>query len=358
MNFKTFLESMSTQALDVLDGFDYEAAIEAGVDPTRARAWRQLHDIYFGPTKSRQKQRLATEKARRYGFSLDQLAMIERRLRPIKSARTRTKLRLVLLDTKGTYKKLSERAKALLPNNTKHQNDRLTFSPSRNGRRTMTLTTNERDLADLEHALTQDMDPKTPPTKHMLRRFLDIIRGDGRSVPHAVPRPLLLIPLPQWIQIQRGHGDETTLTLTDGTTMTGAEYLNSHVATTKNELEAAVFHPQHGAVNLYRTQRLANDKQRALARAVTPGCPVPGCRHAADACEIHHITAWQHGGETNINNLSPLCRYHNRVNDDEPQRARRGRIEIVDAQPLWHSPRGYSAPNPVHRPGAMKMLYT
>ena len=358
MNFKTFLESMSTQALDVLDGFDYEAAIEAGVDPTRARAWRQLHDIYFGPTKSRQKQRLATEKARRYGFSLDQLAMIERRLRPIKSARTRTKLRLVLLDTKGTYKKLSERAKALLPNNTKHQNDRLTFSPSRNGRRTMTLTTNERDLADLEHALTQDMDPKTPPTKHMLRRFLDIIRGDGRSVPHAVPRPLLLIPLPQWIQIQRGHGDETTLTLTDGTTMTGAEYLNSHVATTENELEAAVFHPQHGAVNLYRTQRLANDKQRALARAVTPGCPVPGCRHAADACEIHHITAWQHGGETNINNLSPLCRYHNRVNDDDPQRARRGRIETVDAQPLWHSPRGYSAPNPVHRPGAMKMLYT
>ena len=87
----------------------------------------------------------------------------------------------------------------------------------------MTLTTNERDLADLEHALTQDMNPKTPPTKHMLRRFLDIIRGDGRSVPHAVPRPLLLIPLPQWIQIQRGHGDETTLTLTDGTTMTGAE---------------------------------------------------------------------------------------------------------------------------------------
>ena len=146
MNFKTFLESMSTQALDVLDGFDYEAAIEAGVDPTRARAWRQLHDIYFGPTKSRQKQRLATEKARRYGFSLDQLAMIERRLRPIKSARTRTKLRLVLLDTKGTYKKLSERAKALLPNNTKHQNDRLTFSPSRNGRRTMTLTTNELSL--------------------------------------------------------------------------------------------------------------------------------------------------------------------------------------------------------------------
>lgn len=140
--------------------------------------------------------------------------------------------------------------------------------------------------------------------------------------------------------------------------MTGAEYLNSTVATSANELEAAVFHPQHGAVNLYRTQRLANDKQRALARAVTPGCPVPGCRHAADSCEIHHITAWQHGGETNIDNLAPLCRYHNRVNDDDPQRARRGRVELVDAQPLWHSPRGYAAPNPVHRPGAMKLLYT
>ena len=42
------------------------------------------------------------------------------------------------------------------------------------------------------------------------------------------------------------------------------------------------------------------------------GCRFPGCTqiHGVDA---HHIEHWAHGGETNLDNLVCLCRYHHRL---------------------------------------------
>lgn len=355
--FDSLLHALSAAALDTLAGFDRSAALAAGLDPARVRAWSQLHDVYLATTHSRQKQRLAAEKARRRGFSLDQLALIERRLKPIRSARTRAKLRLQLLDAHGNYQALARLAKKLVPAQKKPARKQVTFSRSRGGHRTMTVTADERDLADLEHAVTRDIDPSRPAAPQMLRIFLDLMRGDGAGVPRAVPRPLLLIPLPEWTKIINGNDDDTVLGLTDGTTITGAEFLASHAATAANGLEAATFHPQEGAVNLYRTERLANSKQRDLARATTPVCPVPDCRCAADLCEIHHVVAWARGGHTNMNNLAVLCRYHNRTNDDDPAVPRRGRIEIIDGTPTWRSPRGFYVANPHHPFGAMTALF-
>lgn len=61
-NFHDFLHAISAAALDTLVGFDRQAALDAGVDPSRAKAWAELHDVYFGTTNSPQKQRLAGEK--------------------------------------------------------------------------------------------------------------------------------------------------------------------------------------------------------------------------------------------------------------------------------------------------------
>lgn len=382
--FENLIKTMTASAMEVLEGFDKQAALDAGLDPNRANAWDKLHATYFGPTTSPQKQRLAREKARRSSLSLDQLALIERKIRKIASNRTKAKLRLSLLDAHGDYKALARLAKRLVPGEDSPPPPRkqVTFSRSRARRRTMTVTADERDIADLEHALTIGADTSKPVAPQMLESFLRLMRGynppgsqsdgnsDGNSgevgggeppstattgVPYAVPRPLLLIPLHEWVKIHKGEGDETILQLTDGTTMTGAEFLNQYYATAENYLEAATFHPEEGAVNLYRGRRLANAKQRTLARATSPTCPVPGCRHGADACEIHHITAWKHGGETNIANLAPLCRYHNRVNDDDPQRARRGRIVNANGTPVWRSPRGYLVRNTTQ--GAMDTLF-
>ena len=74
-----------------------------------------------------------------------------------------------------------------------------------------------------------------------------------------MPRPLILIPLDEHINIMKGHGNDVILGLTDGTTMTGAEFLAQNFA---DVLEVAMFHPQEGPVNLYDTQRFANQKQR------------------------------------------------------------------------------------------------
>ena len=94
-----------------------------------------------------------------------------------------------------------------------------------------------------------------------------------------------------------------------------------------------------------------------MARATQPICTSPDCRRGADQCEIHHIQAWKNGGETNVNNLAPLCRYHNRVNDDDAHLARRGHVEMRGGAPVWVSPRGFARTNQLHPFGGMRSLF-
>ena len=227
----------------------------------------------------------------------------------------------------------------------------------------MTVTGDEHVIAAVEYALRRDLRPDKPVAGQMYDAFVNLIHtttnGDGAGagaggVAAAVPRPVVLIPLDDYTRILAGDGDDVVLGLSDGTTITGAQYLARFHGST---LEVAVFHPQAGAVNLYDTKRLANAKQRDLARMVLTTCPVPGCRHAADNCEVHHVTAWSRGGLTNMDNLSILCRYHNRTNDDDPAKKNRGRIEIRAGTPTWVSPRGTPVPNNRHPYGAMKQLF-
>lgn len=346
--------------VDTLEGFDRDAAIRAGFSPTKVGTWEKLHRAYFGPTKFTKLQRIAVEKARAGGFSLDQLAMIEKRLKNIESPKRRMVMRLTLLEARLTYTALQRLAAQLIPPCKQAPKKQMSFSKSRDGTRTVTITADERDAADLEHAVSQKLDPEKPAAPQMLENFLALIRGSEgghASVPYAAPRPIVVVPAEAHCKIMRGLGDDTLLGLTDGTTMTGAQYLKLRSAQCGLDLELALIHPQDGAVNLYRSERFANQKQRDLARIMTPVCPVPDCRHGADACQIHHITAWQYGGETNIANLAPLCRYHNGVNDDDPKRKKRGRIENVNGTPIWMSPRGFHVRNAYHPFGAMQQLF-
>ena len=40
------------------------------------------------------------------------------------------------------------------------------------------------------------------------------------------------------------------------------------------------------------------------------GCSFPGCTHPPNYCDRHHILDWIHGGLTDLDNLTLLCRYH------------------------------------------------
>jgi hypothetical protein len=63
-------------------------------------------------------------------------------------------------------------------------------------------------------------------------------------------------------------------------------------------------------LDLGRSQRVPN---RALRRALDirdGGCVWPGCDRPARWCDAHHLTWWEHGGETNLTNTCLLCRRH------------------------------------------------
>lgn len=69
-----------------------------------------------------------------------------------------------------------------------------------------------------------------------------------------------------------------------------------------------------GAVlDLGRSQRLANREQRRALRAMYRTCGHPGCDVPVDRCEIHHITAWDAWGPTDLANLLPLCSFHHHL---------------------------------------------
>lgn len=70
-------------------------------------------------------------------------------------------------------------------------------------------------------------------------------------------------------------------------------------------------------VDLYRTQRFANDKQRLILTADQLLCADPQCTRAAYRGQAHHIEAWKNGGDTNLKNLCLTCGPHNALNDDD-----------------------------------------
>ena len=349
--FDAFIQAMAAASMETLRHFDLPVALSAGMAPDRARAWDQMQKVYYGPTKFTRKQSEAAQKA--HGFSLDELALIERRVAVVKDAGERWRLRLELLDVTGGYRAIERAAREIVPREddtpTKKQ---VAFSQPKNGRARITIDTTDRKAADLEYRLRQDIDATQPAAAQMEEAFWRIVEGKAGGVVAAAPRPIVMVPITEHARIMAGDGDDVILTLTDGTSMTGAEYLQQEFG---EALEVAAFHPEEGAVNLYDTERFANQKQRDMACMVSPVCAFPGCRHGALGSEIHHVEAWKHGGYTNMNNLVPLCKYHNRINDDDPWRTKRGRIAMIRGAPWWISPRGYHLRNTDR--GALDQLF-
>jgi hypothetical protein len=68
-------------------------------------------------------------------------------------------------------------------------------------------------------------------------------------------------------------------------------------------------------VSLYigRDSRVANRDQRRALRAMYRGCAIPGCRVAFDHCDIHHLRWFRNLGNTDIDNLIPICNKHHHL---------------------------------------------
>ena len=72
-----------------------------------------------------------------------------------------------------------------------------------------------------------------------------------------------------------------------------------------------------GRLDLGRSSRIANAAQRRLLRVWYPTCAILNCPVRFAHTKVHHVIWWRHGGETNIDDLVPLCsKHHHRVHDD------------------------------------------
>jgi hypothetical protein len=60
-----------------------------------------------------------------------------------------------------------------------------------------------------------------------------------------------------------------------------------------------------------RARRLASPAQRLALIARDQGCTFPRCRETAARSEVHHITDWVKGGQTNIDTLALACGHDN-----------------------------------------------
>ena len=93
--------------------------------------------------------------------------------------------------------------------------------------------------------------------------------------------------------------------------------------------------------NFQIRNRFASENQRMAAIIEQVTCAVPGCHQLSKDGQIHHIQAYKHGGPTRQDNLTGVCRVHNGLNDDDPNRpAKYGRIErdSQSKRPGWKPP--------------------
>ncbi|MFM9033208.1 MAG: HNH endonuclease signature motif containing protein [Mycobacterium sp.] len=117
----------------------------------------------------------------------------------------------------------------------------------------------------------------------------------------------------------------------------------------------ALFHSAR-EIQLYygRTRRTASPGQRLVLSAIERGCTKPGCTAPPNRCQVHHAERdWQHGGNTDVDELTLACGCDNRLVEDTPTgwttRKRR-----IDNRTEWISPphleRGQGRVNLYHHP--------
>ena len=90
------------------------------------------------------------------------------------------------------------------------------------------------------------------------------------------------------------------------------------------------------ALAVGRQCRTATRAQRRALRAMYRTCAHPQCTVGFDACRIHHVVFWFHGGVTDLDNLIPLCELHHHL-------VHEGGWTLTlspDRRTLWRTPDG------------------
>ena len=99
------------------------------------------------------------------------------------------------------------------------------------------------------------------------------------------------------------------------------------------EIIPVTLDPTGGIVAYGRMRRHATAHQRRALAARDGGCSFPGCDAPPSWTEAHHVTRWDHGGLTNLENLTLVCGYHHR------EHQRQGwDCDMTSGAPRWLPP--------------------
>ena len=294
-----------------------------------ARKYTRLADVLFGPADSPKVQRDSVALAEARQLSLEYLEMVNKHAKKLNTRGAAWKLRAELIAYEGTFEEVEAYAKKRV---TEEGGDTKKKPGVRLGRvidglRTISITDTQRRITDLEKTLDAGIkhDEDQPRSEALLEPFWDLVEGTGTGLIKPEYRTVIAIGLEDYAKVSCGKGEDVVVALSDGTTMTGAEFINAAMeGALGDKLYVGLFHPTAGPVNLYEA-RFASDKLRTLAMAENLVCPWPDCNVPADRCQVHHIDAHKHGGHTKPSNLTMLCKYHNGVNDDDGPRKKRKR---------------------------------
>lgn len=316
---QTYMAAVA-QGIDLIS----EAPQLGDADGPVARELVELHGVYFGEERFSRKQAAAVAAARRTGKSLAAMRIIEHRLKGVKDKQQRWNLRVELCGLAVDEDELDAIARQRTATPPKNPKAGVRIKRRKGRNWSLTLTGCSEDIADLAEAfgLTVESAKKC-------------VFGKG-AVAAASKMTNVIIPLDALTKVMAGEGSDVTLRMTNGAEISGARLVESTLAA---HGLITLLHPVDGPVNLYRTQRFASAKQRQMALAENPVCAWPGCNKPGEECQIHHIHAWSHGGETNASNLTTLCAYHNGINEDDPNAPpRRGRVTRNRSKVVWRPP--------------------
>jgi len=160
----------------------------------------------------------------------------------------------------------------------------------------MDLESGERLAARLEPGPPSDDDTRTTPARRA-DILLDIIDG-------ASERPGIIVHVSAETLLRGSPGISETA---NGTFLTGDEIRR---ITCDANLSRVIFGPDSQPLDVGRTKRLVTPAIRLAVIARDLHCVFPNCHHPDRWCDVHHLTHWADGGETEIDNLVLLCRHH------------------------------------------------
>jgi|SRR5690625_5991522 len=311
MNGRQILNLFTTSGVTILrDVYQCSPHDLAGglMSLNTARKYTRLAIVFFGPADSPKVQCDAVALAEARQLSLEYLEMVNKHAKKLTTRGAAWKLRAELIAYKGTLDEVNEYGKQRVTEEggDKQKQRGVRVGRAIDGLRTISITDTQRRITDLEKtldaAITNDEQPRS---EALLEPFWDLVEGDVSGLIKPAYRTVIAIGLDDFAKVSCGAGDEVIVALSDGTTMTGAEFINAAMeGALGDKLYVGLFHPTAGPVNLYEA-RFASDKLRTLAMAENLVCPWPDYNVSADRCQVRLHTP---GGKlvSNTHDLSSM----------------------------------------------------